>query len=176
MKAYLDIETSFSNKLTVIGLYIADSGSFIHLVGDAITPDRLMGYLAGIRTIYTYNGNRFDIPVIHQHLGVNLRESHESCDLMYDCHKHNLKGGLKAVEKTLGIARSIFGRGEDDPRVLWRRYRMHRDEKSLERLLIYNREDTLNLILLEDRLKNGYKKSQETGLDKVPVKSYVRLI
>ncbi len=173
MRAYLDIETSFSNMVTVIGLYIADSGRLIQLVGEAITPENLMDHLNGVRRIYTYNGNRFDIPVIHRNLGVNLRKNHESRDLMYDCHRNNLKGGLKAVEKTLGIARNIFGRGEDDPRILWRKYRVHRDFDALERLLEYNREDTLNLLLLEERLKYGIR---AVGAEKVPVKSYIRLV
>lgn len=173
MKAYLDIETSYSNKLTVIGVYIAESRTLVQMVGDAITPDKLIEHLDGVKTIYTYNGNRFDIPVIDQHLGVNLRKSHESCDLMYDCWRQNLKGGLKAVEKALGIARCIFGKNEDDPRLLWRRYRLHMDNDALERLLYYNREDTVNLVFLEDRLKNGYKNKK---LSEVPVESYLRLI
>lgn len=173
MKAYLDIETSFSNKLTVIGVYIAESGTMIQMVGEAITPDALLGYLKGIRSIYTYNGNRFDLPVIDQSLGISLRQDYESCDLMYDCWRNNLKGGLKAVEKALGISRNIFGRNEDDPRVLWRRYRRNRDLDALERLLEYNREDTVNLVLLEAHLKNGYK---DKKMSEVPVESYVRLI
>lgn len=173
MRAYLDIETSFSNKLTVIGLYIADTGELIHMVGDAISSDDLLKYVGGVKTICTYNGNRFDIPVIHQHLGVDLKNSHESCDLMYDCWRNNLKGGLKAVEKALGISRDIFGKDEDDPRILWRRYRTHRDLDSLERLLAYNTEDTVNLVLLEERLKNGYKGQYR---NEVPITSYTRLI
>ncbi|HEY3373747.1 MAG TPA: ribonuclease H-like domain-containing protein [Candidatus Aquicultor sp.] len=173
MRAYLDIETSFSNKLTVIGLYIADTGELIQMVGGAIAPDELMHHLRHVERIYTYNGNRFDLPVIHQHLGVNLRKSHESRDLMYDCWHNNLKGGLKAVEKALGISRDIFGKGEDDPRILWRRYRRHRDTDALERLLWYNREDTLNLVLLEERLNNSHSSTPAT---EVPVISYKRLI
>ncbi|MEW5705897.1 MAG: ribonuclease H-like domain-containing protein [Actinomycetota bacterium] len=173
MKAYLDIETSFSNRLTVIGLYIASSRTLVQMVGEAITADGLLDYLSGTKIIYTYNGNRFDIPMIHQNLGIDLRKSHESCDLMYDCWKNNLKGGLKAVEQALGISRNIFGRGADDPRILWRNWRLHNDVDALERLLEYNREDTINLVLLEERLKNGYKRE---CLDKVPVKSYLRLV
>lgn len=173
MKAYLDIETSFSNRVTVIGLYTAGNGNLIQMVGDAINPEDLINHLCDIKSIYTYNGNRFDIPVINQSLGIDLRKGYESCDLMYDCWRNNLKGGLKAVEKALGISRKIFGRDEDDPRLLWRKYRRHRDLEALERLLEYNREDTLNLVLLEERLKNGRKGNY---LKDVPINSYLRLI
>jgi len=173
MRAYLDIETSFSNKLTVIGLYVADSGTLVQMVGEGIATDVLLNRLDGVEAIYTYNGNRFDIPMIHQNLGVNLRQGYESRDLMYDCWKNNLKGGLKAVERALGIRRSIFGRDEDDPRILWRKYRIHRSMDALERLLDYNREDTLNLVLLEKCLINGHK-SEDLG--EVRVDSYERII
>jgi len=174
MKAYLDIETSFSNELTVIGFYVADNGTLIQMVGEGITPDCLVDRLTGVKTIYTYNGNRFDLPVISQCLGVNLRRQFESRDLMYDCWKQNLKGGLKAVEQALGIGRRIFGRGEDDPRILWRRYRLHRSLDALERLLEYNREDTLNLVLLEQCLEEGRRR--DDALYSVPVDSYVRIM
>ncbi|MBE0448268.1 MAG: ribonuclease H-like domain-containing protein [Actinobacteria bacterium] len=173
MRAYLDIETSFSNELTVIGLYITDSGALIQMVGGGISLDGLVNCLSGVKAIYTYNGNRFDIPTIHRSLGINLRQSYESCDLMYDCWKNNLKGGLKAVERTLGITRNIFGRGEDDPRILWRRYRLHKSLDALERLLEYNREDILNLVLLEKRLKDGHKCKD---FCEVPINSYLRFI
>ncbi|MBS3908490.1 MAG: ribonuclease H-like domain-containing protein [Actinobacteria bacterium] len=174
MRAYLDIETSFSNELTVVGFYIADNGTLIQMIGEEITPETLMARLDGVTTLYTYNGNRFDLPMIRQCLGVNLRKGFESRDLMYDCWKRNLKGGLKVVERTLGIGRSIFGRGEDDPRILWRRYRLHRSLDALERLLEYNREDTLNLVLLEKCLEEG-RRGDEVSCS-APVDSYVRLI
>jgi uncharacterized protein YprB with RNaseH-like and TPR domain len=173
MKAYLDIETSFSNNITVIGIYVAGSNRLTHIVGDCITPETVLDSLRGVESIYTYNGNRFDLPVIHQNLGINLRKLFISCDLMYDCWKNNLKGGLKAVERSLGISRDIDGKGEDDPRILWRRYRMHRDLNSLERLLTYNKEDTVNLLLLENRLKN---RRNGGGMEQVTVDSYSRLI
>jgi uncharacterized protein YprB with RNaseH-like and TPR domain len=173
MKAYLDIETSFSNKITVVGIYVAGTNRLTHIVGDCITPEAILDSLDGVKSIYTYNGNRFDLPVIHHNLGINLRKLFKSCDLMYDCWKNNLKGGLKAVERTLGIGREIDGKGDDDPRLLWRRYRMHRDEDSLERLLFYNQEDTLNLLLLEMCLEDGCY-GRDHG--EVPVDSYLRLI
>lgn len=151
-RAYLDIETSFSNKVTVVGIFRPDRSLFVQLVGGLATAGNLLEALNGATTIVTYNGQRFDLPVLANQLDVDMFGLFRSHDLMYDCWKKKLKGGLKAVERQLGIDRSIFGKDEDDPRTLWDRFRRHSDENSLERLLSYNREDTVNLFLLEERL------------------------
>ncbi|MHB0977488.1 MAG: ribonuclease H-like domain-containing protein [Candidatus Aquicultorales bacterium] len=153
-RAYLDIETSFRNKVTVVGIHRPEKGRFIHLVGDYVTPVNLLDALEGSLILVTYNGNRFDLPILNSALGIDLFSLFDSHDLMYDCWKCNLKGGLKAVEAKLGIERTIFGKDEDDPRVLWQRYRRLRDKDSLDRLLDYNRQDTVNLAILEERLFN----------------------
>ncbi len=41
MKAYLDIETSFSGKISVIGIY-HENGTLIQLVGDEVTGQNLI--------------------------------------------------------------------------------------------------------------------------------------
>ncbi len=151
-RAYLDIETSFDNSLTVVGVFRPDRGLLIQLVGDLATQDNLLDALEGATKIVTYNGNRFDLPVLNRRLRINLFDLFDSHDLMYECWRKGLKGGLKAVERRFGISRTIFGKGEDDPRFLWERFRSLGDLQSLERLLEYNREDTLNLFLLEERL------------------------
>jgi len=63
MKAYLDIETSYSSDITIIGIFYAD-GRVRQLIGDEITCENLLESLNGIETIITYNGSRFDLPVI----------------------------------------------------------------------------------------------------------------
>lgn len=168
MRAYLDIETSFRGELTVVGIYRSDSECFRQIVGRLITAESLLDLLEGCYAICTYNGSRFDIPVIRSCLGIDLADLFESCDLMYGCWRNGLYGGLKAVEETLGIPRTLFGTGEDDPRLLWVRYAKYGDEASLKRLLDYNREDTLNLILLERWLEGR----DDPSLVEVPVASY----
>jgi hypothetical protein len=55
MKAYLYIETSFSGKITIIGIY-HERGLLLQLVGNEITSNNLMSSLDSISTIVTYNG------------------------------------------------------------------------------------------------------------------------
>ena len=152
-KAYLDIETSFDGNITVIGILRHGKG-FVQLVGDKITLYSIEDALRGMDTICTYNGNRFDLPVIKEVLGLDLRQNFKSCDLMYDCWRLNLYGGLKRVEERLGIVRQSKGIDGMEAMRLWQRYERYQDMDSLNRLLFYNREDIENLVVLEQKLKD----------------------
>ena len=151
MKTYLDIETSFSGKITIIGMY-HESDSLIQLVGNDITRSNLMSSLDKTTTIVTYNGNRFDLPVIKNRLGTDLKKHFLSLDLMYECWGQNLFGGLKKVEEQLGIARNSQGIDGWEAMRLWDRYIHNNDLDALKTLLNYNRDDVLNLPILEKRL------------------------
>ncbi len=156
MKAYLDIETSLLGEITVIGVYRSDE-RFFQLVDDEVTGSNLMSILDGVETVYTYNGSRFDLPVIRAVLGVDLFQHFRSHDLMYDCWRNNLFGGLKRVEEQLGIPRQSKGIDGADAMYLWEKYKCLGDEKALNALLLYNRDDVLNLCVLESRLEQMKK-------------------
>ena len=151
MKAYLDIETSFDGAITVVGLYAEDRG-MIQLIGGKISDVAVWRALEGVQTICTYNGSRFDLPVIRRRLGLDLSKEFRSHDLMYDCWRHGLFGGLKRVEEQLGISRRSKGIDGFDAMRLWSRYEEGGDEEALRTLLSYNRDDVLNLPVLEARL------------------------
>lgn len=151
MKAYLDIETSFDGAITVVGVYASDRG-LIQLVDGKISDVSVWQALEGVETICTYNGSRFDLPVIRRRLGLDLRRALQSHDLMYACWRHGLYGGLKRVEAQLGIARHLQGIDGFDAMRLWSRYEDGGDQEALATLLTYNREDVLNLPVLEARL------------------------
>ena len=71
---------------------------------------------------------------------------------MYICRQHGLRGGLKAVEKYPGIRRTTPGMNGRDALYLWDRYEKCGDHQALQMLLDYNREDVINLAILEERL------------------------
>lgn len=151
MKAYLDIETSFDGTITVVGLYAQDRG-MIQLIGGKISDLAVWRALEGVQAICTYNGSRFDLPVIRRRLGLDLAKEFRSHDLMYHCWRHGLYGGLKRVEQQLGIARGSKGIDGFEAMRLWSRYEEGGDEEALRTLLSYNRDDVLNLPVLEARL------------------------
>ncbi len=152
LKAYLDIETSFDGRITVVGIY-RPSKDLTQLIFPDITSEAILGFLDGAEAIVTYNGDRFDLPVIEKHFDLNLMDCFKSLDLMYDCWEHNLYGGLKKVEKILGIHRDLPDMDGYDAVKLWSRYETHNDGEALEVLLKYNKEDVLNLCILEECLK-----------------------
>ncbi|MDV2502615.1 MAG: ribonuclease H-like domain-containing protein [bacterium] len=151
MPAYLDIETSYDGALTVVGLW-RPHGGLSQWVSPDIDSAELLEALSGAQALYTYNGHRFDLPVIHRRLGLNLRRLFASRDLMYDCWRRGLYGGLKAVERQLGIPRSLPHLDGRDAMRLWAAYVDRGEEEALELLLRYNREDVENLDLLRSHL------------------------
>lgn len=163
MRAYLDIETTFAGSISVIGIYRPDYGT-IQLVGGGVTDLNLYESLSGISTIVTFNGSSFDLPMIRKRLLADLRAEFDHRDLLYVCRRRGLRGGLKVVERMLGIARDTVGvSGWDAPR-LWSRYELYADEASLATLLAYNIEDVVNLAALEAILDGSAAVDPAPGL------------
>ncbi|MBN1188614.1 MAG: ribonuclease H-like domain-containing protein [Dehalococcoidales bacterium] len=158
MEAFLDIETTGLNpeydEITVVGIYLTDGTAerCVQLVGSKICADAILEPLEGIRNIYTYNGHRFDLPFIHIRHGINLESGFNHCDLMHHCWRNNLYGGLKAVERNLGIERRLKEVNGYEAIKLWWRYVNDYDRMALQTLLDYNKEDIVNLKRLKDIL------------------------
>jgi uncharacterized protein YprB with RNaseH-like and TPR domain len=158
IEAYLDIETTGLSPLdcmvTVVGIYTCNQGDsrFLQLVGRDIAVGSLMESLENVNIIYTYNGSRFDLPFIRGCLGVDLNRVFPHRDLMYDCWKKRLYGGLKAVERQLGIERRLRDMNGYEAVRLWWKYVDSFDIEALNRLLEYNKEDVVNLKALKERV------------------------
>jgi len=157
-EAFLDIETTGLSpawcEITVVGIHIFDGGDtgFVQLVGEEVTADNLLIALEGTQVIYTYNGSRFDLPFIQSRLGINLAELFTHCDLMYHCWRSDLYGGLKGVERQLGIPRRLREINGYQAVRLWWRYVNDYDQGALATLLEYNKEDVINLKTLKEML------------------------
>jgi uncharacterized protein YprB with RNaseH-like and TPR domain len=158
--AYLDIETTGLSPtecmITVVGMYICsgEDTKVVQLVGKDITKDSLSSALEGVNVLHTYNGSRFDLPFIHGCIGIDLNRMFPHRDLMYDCWKNNLYGGLKAVERQLGIERKLKDMDGWEAVKLWWKYVESFDLEALNKLLEYNKEDVVNLKTLKGKLLN----------------------
>lgn len=158
-RAYLDIETTglsrYECDLTVIGIALERGGKIkvIQLIEADLHEARLLKALQGVDEVYSYNGSRFDLPFIKAKLAVDLKQSFKHTDLMYDCWRRNLKGGLKVVEKKLGIKRRLRDVDGYVAVQLWWDYRNNNDEWALRTLLAYNEEDVVNLHVLRQKLR-----------------------
>ncbi len=73
-------------------------------------------------------------------------------DLMFECWRKNLYGGLKTVERTLGVPRRLVGVDGLEAIRLWNRYHRQGDRSALRTLLEYNKEDVTNLKAVKEIL------------------------
>lgn len=143
---YLDIETdggSSGNAITVIGM--ADSNGFFFLTKDeglGAFPDILSRYAM----VVTFWGSGFDLPMLNKAFpGLHRDQLH--LDLCYAFRGLGMRGGLKSIEKQLGLARSeetdgLTGR---DAITLWNKFERQGNTKAKEILIAYNKEDVVNM-------------------------------
>jgi len=181
--AYLDIETSYvgafrdnrlfkdftNHRITVIGIRVVDAGAdaFLQLVGEEVTRANLLAALKDVSLVVTFNGRSipdkvkgyvgFDFPVIGAQLGVVLDKEFRHRDLCPECWKQGLYGGLKAVERTLGLRRQLAGKDGKWADLTWKSYQKTKEERLLDELLAYNREDVFMLRSLEQALEKRAK-------------------
>ncbi len=143
--AYVDIETTglskYSDIITLIGIFDGDNVK-IFINGKNLEDAYLE--LEKYDIIVTFNGKTFDLPFIEHHAKKRYEVLH--LDLRYMLKEFNLAGGLKKIEKDLGIIRNDEIANVDGFEAvrLWRKYK-NGDEKSLEKLIKYNTEDIVNL-------------------------------
>ena len=153
MKAYLDIETDRQGVISVIGIYTEQKG-LVQLYGDEINAQNVEMMTDTAKTIVTFNGDSFDLPVIKKSLSLDLKATHSSLDLFKEKKILGIKGGLKELEKKFGIARKTDGINGYHAVKLWESYTRFGNMESLRLLLEYNGEDVVNLISVESCLAN----------------------
>lgn len=157
MKAYLDIETDRRGNLSVVGVFL-EYGKFIQLYGEDITTLNVETILREANIVVTFNGDRFDLPVIKRDLNLDVKATHHSLDLFNVKKQLGIKGGLKELERLFGIVRKTEGLNGYDAMLLWEKYtridKLDDNERfnALNLLLEYNKEDVINLVALEKAL------------------------
>ncbi len=99
------------------------------------------------KLIVTFNGSVFDLPFMKKRYGEVIPHI-PHFDLRFCCSRIGLNGGLKRIEKQLGISRSskiVEGLYGGDAVQLYRMWRGSGDEHYLRLLVEYNEEDVVNL-------------------------------
>jgi hypothetical protein len=147
---FFDIETTGLDQsrddVTTVSAHM-DGETTTLVRGRDLTGDRLSSLFDGADLLVTFNGKRFDVPFLESSFDVTLDQPH--LDLMYTCRKLDLTGGLKRVEREVGIERDRPDLTGRDAVRLWNRYRRG-DGDALETLVSYNRDDAVNLRRLAD--------------------------
>ena len=147
---FFDIETTgldeHRDRVTTVSFH-RDGETTTLVAGEDLTAEAIAAEFRDASLLATFNGARFDVPFLESSFDIEVDTPH--LDLMYPAKRIGLSGGLKPIEKQLGIERDrpdISGR---DAVRLWREYERG-DEDALDTLVSYNREDAENLRTLAD--------------------------
>jgi uncharacterized protein YprB with RNaseH-like and TPR domain len=162
---FLDIETTGLHSgayITVIGVYDGyDTRQMIQ--GMNLDVSALKKLLSQYKLIVTFNGASFDLPFIERKYPGILPDV-PNLDLKHACRKLGLTGGLKHIEKELGIIRPnkvVANMNGGDAVRLWRMYRASGNEHYLKTLIEYNEEDCINLKWIADRVVKRLREEQQ---------------
>jgi len=142
---FFDIETTGldQNRDSVTTVSFHRGGDTTTLVkGENLTADALARQFENADLLVTFNGKRFDVPFLETSFDLDLDKPH--VDLMYTCKQLGYSGGLKTVEKDVGIERDRPDLSGRDAVRLWREYE-NGDDGALDTLVSYNRDDAVNL-------------------------------
>lgn len=157
---YLDIETTGGSpqegEVTVVGLH--RRGETVTLVrGENLTAARLQDELDDCALLVTFFGSRFDLPFLRAAFpGLHVTAPH--FDLCFAARRLGWRGGLKQIERDLGIDRPQALQGLDgwDAVRLWHAWE-HGDTSARDLLLAYNAADTANLEPLAGLIYDGLR-------------------
>lgn len=163
----LDIETSGlsvdeGGYVTMVGLY--DGREYTAMVqGEGFGADALTEKLSQYKLLVTFFGSAFDVPFLEKSLpGFQCSLPH--FDLCFGFRHLGHKGGLKSIETRFGIERDADLMGMDgyDAVILWKRAQRG-DSSAMDKLVRYNREDTINLMSLAATAYAGLRTA--TGIE-----------
>ncbi len=153
---FLDIETTGLSKqrndVTVVGIYDGEcSKIFVNGHNLSLFEQEIKKY----SMLVTFNGSCFDLPFLEAKFP-NVDFSHLHVDLRFIMKKLGFSGGLKFIEKQLGIVRDDEISEVDGFEAvrLWKRH-LRGDPDALQTLIEYNQADIENLKIIMDY---AYKK------------------
>ncbi len=156
---FLDIETTglspVYDTVTTVCLH-SSKGTRSYVAGENMK--NLRNDLHEFKYIVSFNGGRFDLPFLSKSLNMGFHQIH--LDLMYPLRHLGYSGGLKSIEKQLGVSRGSDGVSGYDAVRLWKAYtcnrtvevagEKYRGKQALKKLVAYNRDDTVNLEKIAD--------------------------
>ncbi len=148
---FLDIETTGLSRhyddITLIGLY---DGKESKIFTNGINMDEFPAEFNKYDLMVTFNGKCFDVPFIKAKFPqLDFNKLH--IDLRYAMRELGYMGGLKRIEKEIGITREeeLQDISGFEAVRLWYKY-LKGDDEALRLLIKYNKADIENLKVLMD--------------------------
>jgi uncharacterized protein len=149
--AFLDIETTglspYGGIVTVVAVH-GGGATRTFIAGESL--EELPAYLRRFGVLVTFNGRQFDVPFLEATFP-QLVPPPLHIDLRFLLYRLGHAGGLKRIEERLGLGdrSGVEGVNGLDAVRLWQEWRRG-SAAALDRLVRYNRADTVNLEPLLD--------------------------
>ncbi|HRR32685.1 MAG TPA: ribonuclease H-like domain-containing protein [Kiritimatiellia bacterium] len=151
--SFFDIETSGLDADSIVTLVCCyHRGQPLRFLADENLDD-FLNLLDEIRLLVSFNGSSFDVPRVLDRFHIPaLPCAH--VDLRWLCHHAGWRGGLKAIERALGLRRppDLEGLGGAEAVGLWQAWRDRQDEQARRTLERYCTADTVMLQMLAGEL------------------------
>lgn len=169
---FLDIETTglfpSVDEITIVSLF---DGNGVRALIRGKDLDEFPKIISKYSLIVTYNGKCFDMPFLHTKYP-EFEKKYAHIDLRYPLYHLGLSGGLKEVERNVGIHREGALSLVDGFMAvsLWEEYQAG-NNKALDTLLRYSLEDVVNLRPLLELVYNRNIKSLPININ--PIKKGV---
>ena len=170
---FLDIETNGgfqADSITIIGVYDGFESRIFVKYDDL---EQFPVYAENVALWVTFFGTGFDIPFLRRRFPeMPFNQLHiDLCGLL---KRLGYKGGLKRIEQTLGIHRTLETNGlsGSDAVRLWRQWRRFKSQNALDLLIAYNKADIENLALLLAFAYGRMKAASGFPVDKPGAKAY----
>ncbi|MFT4309120.1 MAG: ribonuclease H-like domain-containing protein [Candidatus Woesearchaeota archaeon] len=154
---YIDLESygHKTNRITIIGLSDGENTRIIR--GDNTDSSIILGLIVKAKGIITYNGKSYDLPLLIKQYNISI-VGKIVIDLKHLLRTIGYSGGLKKIEKDMGIIRSMsYDVSSGDPIRLWRAYKATGDEHYLGILSEYVEYDVTSLPILMEKAYYQYK-------------------
>ena len=136
----------------VVSLRRGFRGTETFVRGDDLCWRALDERLIGVDFLVTFNGSSFDLPMLESN-GFRL-----TCpvhiDLRRYCPRARLRGGLKEIERQIGIRRprELEFATSEQVSYLWRLWERHGNRNALDLLIRYNRQDADSLLQIAEHV------------------------
>ena len=143
---FLDIETSGLERASEITVISCWNGKEEKLFVSGENLEEFPDYILSVPLLVTFNGATFDLPVICGYF--NLPEIPvPHVDMRWVCHRCELDGGLKAIERQLGLTRpdDLTETNGQEAIELWSRWSQDGIAEARTKLLRYCAADTIAL-------------------------------
>lgn len=156
--SYFDIETNgqpYGDNITLIVCYHKNR-LYKFINGDNL--DVFLDLLDDITLLVSFNGNSFDVPIVENYFHIpKIPCAH--IDLRWLAYHIGFKGGLKSIEREIGIRRpaELVGINGMDAILLWMEWKNNHSQEALDLLIHYCCADVLSLQLLAGKILEKHK-------------------